>query len=156
MFQPIVSLAEQFNRALVRKWQPVMRFSSVCCAMLLAACGSPTSQTEATEPVPKQTEQGKVHYYDFSIERITGLHENEVEQYGSKYCINRLDFEQLLRMAAEQVASEQYNRLDVRAKIVFGNRTYFIDRTGAVRSGLGYAALDKKKFAAVLRSDGEC
>jgi len=36
--------------------------------------------------------QGRVYYFDFGIQRITGLHESEMEEYGSQYCISRADF----------------------------------------------------------------
>lgn len=133
-----------------------MKLYSICLAILLIACTRSTTGEAADQPLSKKTEQGLVYYYAFEIERITGLHESEIEQYGSRYCITRDDFKQSLLTAPERVKNLQYDKLDVRAKLVFSDKQYLIDRMGVVRGGQEYVLLDKEKFVSHLKSIGKC
>jgi hypothetical protein len=95
---------------------------------------------------------GKVYFYGFDIQRITGLHENEIEKYGCLYELNKYEFISLLR--AEPGA--KYQKLDIRAKAVFGNDIYFIDREGIVRNDINYYSIDRKKFKLLFSQIGRC
>lgn len=133
-----------------------MKFTSVCIAVLLTACSGFGSEAEAEQSMTTQTDHGRVYYYAFDIERITGLHESEIEQYGSQFCIGRHDFEQSMLTAPERVNNLQYNKLDVRAKVVFPDKQYFIDHAGVVSGGQEYILLDKGKFIGYLKPVRKC
>lgn len=131
-----------------------MKISALLLVGLLVACGDSTSQTAKTQP--GKSEQGVAYFYDFLIERITGLHEDEIERYGRKHCIDRAEFEKILKFSQSGPVDEQYNRLDVRAKVVFSDRSYFIDRFGVVSTGHGYLSVDTEEFSKVVARPDAC
>lgn len=90
-----------------------------------------------------------VYYFDFKIERITGLHEGEMESYTS-YCLSKDDFNKIFIVKPNETDSMQYNKLNVRAKIIFKEEVYYIDRNGVVRGPNGYGKIDKKEFSKYL------
>jgi hypothetical protein len=98
---------------------------------------------------------GRVRYYGFDVQRITGLLEEEMERYGCPFEIAREAFNRAAR--SERSAAQPYNSKDVRAKIVFGSETVFIDRFGVARRVGGEEfSIDKDLFAASLVAAGPC
>jgi hypothetical protein len=133
-----------------------MKLVNLCFVILLIACSHASTEVLAEQSMTKQSDQGLVYYFGFEVERITGIPENQIEQYGCKFSISRNDFEQSLLTAPDQVANIQYNKLDIRAKAIFLDKQYFIDRAGVVSDGQRYVLLNKVKFASHLKSVGKC
>jgi hypothetical protein len=100
------------------------------------------------------TDAGRVSYYGFDVQRITGLLEQEIDDYGCPFEISRSDFDRtIVPLSDDQV----YNPSDVRAKVVFGADVFYIDRSGVGKSPNGDAfAVDKTAFASALVSTGSC
>ena len=95
-----------------------------------------------------------VSYYGFEIERITGIHEEEIEELGCTYSAEADTIDSALsEVDSSDVA---YDRRDVRAKIQMHGKSYFVDRAGVVRQGDDYYRLDKARFIASLTLVGEC
>ena len=95
-----------------------------------------------------QTE-GRVYYFDFDIQRITGIPEHQIEQYGCLYMINKIEFEKLI--VENQEGRIKYNKNDIRGKVVFsGNDPYFISVGGVVRQGVNFSTIRKKDFVDLL------
>lgn len=134
----------------------IMKYICLCLSFFLIACAQARDGTEMKQPVPLQDDQGLVYYFGFKIERITGIPEHQIEEYGCLYKINREDFEKSLLPDTEATKSLRYNKLDVRAKVVFAKKHYFIDRAGVVSTGTGYGLLDKKKFVSHLTLIRKC
>jgi len=111
---------------------------------------------DADHAVSQQTaDRGIVFYYDFSIQRVTGLHEHEIETYGCRFEIRREDFERAILQPREGQLT--YRSRDVRAKIVFGDETIYVDSFGvASGSGGGMFAIDKSRFTQALTPVGVC
>jgi hypothetical protein len=119
--------------------------------LLFTACmpSENASSQAASESV------GRVWYYGFDVQRITGLLEEEIERYGCPFEIARAAFDHAAE--SERAAAQPYNSRDVRAKIVFGSETVFIDRFGAARRVGGEEFLvDKKLFVDSLVAAGPC
>jgi hypothetical protein len=94
-------------------------------------------------------EIGVVHYFDFEIERYSGLRESDMEKYGCIYIITRDDF---LHTIKKQTIKSLYHRYDIRAKVVFPNeKPYFISRDGISRHGNNFYSVDKNKFEEYLK-----
>jgi hypothetical protein len=125
------------------------RTSLLPLLLLLAACVP--SENVSSQAV----EIGRVNYFDFDIDRITGILEENMGDHGCLYEISRSVFDR--SVLPEQPARERYDPRDVRAKIVFGSETVFIDRFGAARGNGGREFLiDKKLFASSLVAVGPC
>lgn len=92
---------------------------------------------------------GKVYFDGFEKQRITGLHESELEVLCCIFTIKRKEFDEILNSEAAPVIG--YNSKDVRAKIVFGKNIYFIDRQGTVRFGDKVMVIDKDKFTKLVK-----
>jgi hypothetical protein len=91
----------------------------------------------ATQPTASD---GTVYYFGFEIERITGIHEHEMDQHGCSYTISKEGFVALLKSADD--LSFRYERRNVRAHVSFGaGEQYFVDREGIVRYGDQYFVL---------------
>jgi hypothetical protein len=112
--------------------------------------------TETKQAVSLQAGQGLVYYFGFEIERITGIPEHQMEGHGCLYKISQEDFEKSLLTDKEAAKNLHYEKLDVRAKVIFSDRTYFISRAGVVNTGKDYVLLDKKKFVDRLVSLEKC
>jgi len=125
-------------------------------ALLINACSGPNGRSAVNQPLPNQSDFGRVYYYDFNIARITGLHEGEIEQYGTKLCIVRGDFLESLFADANKLENQKYNKLDVRAKVVFPEGHYFIDSAGTVFGDQKTFVLDRKMFVAKLKPFKNC
>lgn len=95
-----------------------------------------------------------VYYYGFEIERITGIHEEEIQELGCRYSSS----EEQIGAALAQLdgADTGYDPLDVRARIEMAGKTYFVDRDGIVREGDRYFELDKDSFVRALTLIGDC
>ncbi len=100
--------------------------------------------------------QALVYYVGFDVELITGIPEHQIEEYGCLYKINQKDFEQSLLTDKESTKNIRYEKLDVRAKVIFPDRTYFVSHTGVVNTGKDFVLLDKTKFANRLISFKKC
>jgi hypothetical protein len=133
-----------------------MKYISLCFSLFLIACAQAGDGTETKQAVPLQTGQGLVYYFGFEIERITGIPEHQMEDHGCLYKISREDFEKSLLTDKESTKNPHYEKLDVRAKIIFSDRHYFVSRAGVVNTGKGYVLLDKKKFVDHLVSLKKC
>ena len=133
-----------------------MKFISLCLSLLLIACAQAGDGTELKQDMPLQDNQGLVYYVGFDVELITGIPEHQIEEYGCLYKINREDFEKSLLTDPETTKNLHYEKLDVRAKVVFTDKSYFISRAGVVNTGKGYVLLDKKKFVSHLVPIKKC
>lgn len=134
----------------------IMKFISLCLSLLLIACAQAGDGTELKQDMPLQDNQGLVYYIGFDVELITGIPEHQMEDHGCLFKINREDFEKSLLTDKESTKNLRYEKLDVRAKIIFPDRTYFISRAGVVNTGKGYVLLDKKKFVSHLVPIKKC
>jgi len=98
---------------------------------------------------------GRVWYYPFARERITGLHEEEIDRYGCPFEVARDAFDRAV--SSRRPDTPSYDSRDVRAKVVFGSETVFIDRFGAARRVGGEEFfVDTELFAAALVAAGSC
>jgi len=97
-----------------------------------------------------ENEQGIVYYFGFDIRRIYGIQEADIEKYGCKYKINRNDFFKSLLPYSKFSSHLRYQSLDIRAKVIFANTIFFIDRRGIVKLDEEYMLLDKKNFISSL------
>jgi hypothetical protein len=97
---------------------------------------------------------GRVSYYGFDVQRITGLLEEEIDDYGCPFEISRSNFD---RTIVPLSGNQTYNSRDVRAKVVFGVDVFYIDRFGVGKASNGSAfAVDKTAFVSALVSAGSC
>lgn len=133
-----------------------MKYISLCFSLFLIACAHAGDGAEMKPPMPLQDNQGLVYYFGFEIERITGIPEHQMEEYGCLYKISREDFEKSLLTDIGTTKNLQYNKLDVRAKVLFAKKHYFIDHSGVVSTGTGHVSLDKKKFVSHLTPIQKC
>jgi hypothetical protein len=97
-------------------------------------------------------DKGVVYYFDFDIERITGLHESDMNGYGCSSVVDRFKFEGLL----SEGIKDKYNSLDVRAKVSFKDKDYFVDRAGNVRAGSDYFYLNTSELSEVIMKGSKC
>ena len=128
----------------------------LCLSLLFTACIHTGNGTDMKETMLSQTDEGLVYYFGFEIERITGIPEHQMEDHGCLYKISREDFEKSLLTDKESIKNLHYEKLDIRAKIIFSDRHYFVSRAGVVNTGKGYVLLDKKKFVDHLVSLKKC
>lgn len=91
-----------------------------------------------------------VYFYGFSIERITGLHENEIEKYGDLFIMTKDSFDRSRLVLPNQKNDLKYNGLDIRGKVIFRNEEYFIDRSGVFKGPRGIGKIDKFVFETFL------
>ena len=94
---------------------------------------------------------GRVWYYSFERQRITGLLEEEIERYGCPFEITKEAFD---RATASERSEAPYNPQDVRARIIFDSETIFIDRFGLARRIGGEEFLVDKKLSLFVVADG--
>ena len=133
-----------------------MKYINLCLSLFLIACVQAGDGTEMKQAMPLQAGQGLVYYFGFEIERITGISEHQMEDHGCLYKISQEDFEKSLLTDKESIKNLHYEKLDIRAKIIFSDRHYFVSRAGVVNTGKGYVLLDKKKFVDHLVSLKKC
>lgn len=99
-------------------------------------------------------EKAIVYFYGFEIERITIIHEEEIEELGCLHTANSQDMERaLVKVDANDV---NYERRDIRAKIEMSGKSYFVDREGVTRQGDHYFQLDKARFLESIEPAGPC
>lgn len=92
---------------------------------------------------------GNVRYFGFEIERIAGIPENQIDQYGCNYTIQQSDFVSLLR--SDDDLEKKYDKLDIRARVSFSDDCqYFINPEGIVRQGKKYYVINKDDFVRLL------
>ena len=120
-------------------------FVIVLLSYVFVACGSHAD----SEP-----QDAVIYFYGFEVERITGIHEEEIEELGCAFSAESKAIASALK--AVESGNSDYDRRDVRAKIEMLGRSYFVDRTGAVRQGDNYFELDKVQFVASLTQVGTC
>ena len=90
-----------------------------------------------------------VYYFGFDIERITGIPEHQIDQYGCRYTIEREKFISLLVKAPDM--SSKYDQRDIRAHIsISADEQYFVNREGIVRFGDRYFIIEKRDFVNLL------
>ncbi len=99
-------------------------------------------------------QEAVVYYYGFEIERITGIHEEEIEELGCVYSANSDSIESVLAKADS--SDVDFDRRDIRAKIEMRGKSYFVDRAGIARQGDNYFRLDKVQFVASITLFGSC
>jgi hypothetical protein len=128
----------------------MIKLSAIAC-ILWPAC----TAVGVADVARGGVERGGVFYFGFEIERITGLHEAEIQQHGCEYTIDRDAFYNLLLPAQDEDAVK-YNESDVRAKVELGNSIYFVDRQGVVRTPKGPAIINKTEFVKSLKLVGAC
>lgn len=106
------------------------------------ACGHPADTSR----------KAVVHYYDFGIQRIAGLHEDEIDSYGCAYTRPADAFLHLL----SNNSSGKYNPLDVRGHVAFATgESYYIGRAGRVRFGDKQFVIDKRGLSKFLKPTNE-
>lgn len=102
--------------------------------------------------------QGVVYYFGFEIPRITGIPEEQIQDYGCVYGIDQGQFTAVLHKAEAQ-DKLRYKKSDVRAKVVLPDGSeYFVNGEGVVRWNDSWFILDKKRFVGLLTlaSPGRC
>ena len=120
-------------------------------SLLILVLGLMLSETACGHPADTSG-KAAVHYYDFGIQRITGLRESEIDSYGCAYTLPSKVFSRLVSNSG----SGKYNPLDVRGHVVFATgESYYIDRSGRVRFGDKQFVIDKKAFSRLLEPVGE-
>ena len=95
-----------------------------------------------------------IYYYGFEIERITGIHEEEIEKLGCSYSADSDAIASALTRADSDNAN--FDRRDIRAKIVMQGDSFYVDRAGIVRQGDRYFRLDRARFIASLTQVDSC
>lgn len=91
------------------------------------------------------SDRALVYYFGFEIQRIAGIPEQQIEEYGCRYVTSKSKFLKLLSISHSQ-NDLHYEKLDIRAKVIFlAGASYYIDRDGIVRSGDQYFVIDKKR-----------
>lgn len=86
---------------------------------------------------------GVVYYYGFDIERITGITEPMIVEYGDLYYIGTTDFLNYLSPST----SRTYQSNDIRAKIcLYKDNCFYVDKDGFVRNKKIFYKLDKIRF----------
>lgn len=117
----------------------------------------PSSEFEDSSDVPfdlvLRTEV-VIYFYGFEIERITGIHEEEIEELGCVYSADSHSIESALTIVSSIDAN--YDRRDIRAKIEMHGESYFVDRAGIARQADDYFRLDKAQFIAAIAQVGSC
>jgi hypothetical protein len=133
-----------------------MKYISLSILLFLSACAHAGNGVDTKQTMSLQADEGLVYYFGFEIQRIAGIPEHQMEEHGCLYKISRKDFEKSLLTDKESIRNLHYEKLDVRAKIIFPDRYYFVSRAGVVNTGNGYVLLDKKKFVDHLVSLKKC
>jgi predicted nucleic-acid-binding protein len=108
-------------------------------------------------PEVRDEHVGRVFYFGFEIERITGIHEEQIVQEGCAYVIPERVFLRLLRPNGD--VKNRYRKRDVRALVTLSDATkYFVDHSGFVRSGANFYEIDKTSFGQSLSfvKKGKC
>lgn len=124
-----------------------------CLLLLVALVGAACSSAENASGQKAQL-TGVARYYGFDIERITGLLEQEIDEYGCRFEISKQDFD---RAVLSRAPAQAYNPNDVRAKVVFGSKTIYIDKSGVARKPGGPEFLvDKAAFVKALVAKENC
>jgi hypothetical protein len=115
---------------------------------------APRSFAAGTQSPDSSKDEAVVYYYDFGIQRITGIHEEEIDGLGCKFAISKKQF---IAMLSETKDHRSYQPLDVRANVIFSTTEhYFIDRAGTVHGHDREFIIDKKMFALAIKQRGEC
>jgi len=118
----------------------------VCAILALTGCRANSDSGTSI--------RGTVYYFSFEVQRMVGIPEAQIEEYGCKYYIAKDQFHRALREMGFQNGG--YEAGNVRAKILFeAEEPYFIDAQGFVRHGKEYGKADKKLFAASLLRAGD-
>lgn len=99
-------------------------------------------------------EDASVHYFGFEIDRITGIHEDEIVEVGCRYSVGTEHFRSLLTRSA--AINMSYAPNNVRAVVIIGSDYYYIDIAGNTRFGDKFYTIDRKNFAESLVPHGEC
>ena len=87
-------------------------------------------------------EVADVYYFEFNVQRITGLHEESMYDYFIGKAICESDW-----VLLEKEAENKYNKYDVRALVRFSDdKLYYIDRYGYFSGNGKHGVIDKKKF----------
>lgn len=87
--------------------------------------------------------QAEGYVYSFGIDRISGLAEGDLGEYGCRAFISEKKFLDMLK--GVQTVGQKYDSMDVRAKFSLDDgRVYFVDRQGFVREGKSYFSVDTK------------
>lgn len=123
-------------------------------ALLMAACGQSTGPAKAAPAGTVEPTMGTAYFFGFDAERITGIPEEQIEEYGCLFEVRRDDF--LKSLLPNSVGSGEYNRYDVRAKVLLVKTVYFVDHAGIVAQGKDRFLIDKKLFQSVLKPLGKC
>jgi hypothetical protein len=123
-----------------------MRIQQLALVVIFLALPAIVTANGATQPTAGD---GTVYYYGFDIERVTGIPEHQIDQYGYSYTISKEGFVSLLKSANH--LSFMYDQRDVRAHVSFGvGEQYFVNRKGIVRYGNQYFVLRKEDFVSLL------
>jgi len=119
--------------------------------LLLISCSSHGLQSKDNLVV------GVVYYFDFDVERITGIPESQIDEYGCMFNIKYDDFKKSLLSDKDVSDYLIYNANDVRAMISFGSEIYYVDREGIVKlQDKKYSILNKEKLVKILYNKTKC
>jgi hypothetical protein len=117
---------------------------------LVVVCLGIASAAFAENAAHVASDKVQVSYFDFDIQRLTGIPESEMWDYGCHYLVDRQPVLDLLGHAVV-ASAEVYEAKDIRAEIhLQHNHAVFISRTGIARDGQKYLTIDKLAFAALL------
>jgi hypothetical protein len=94
-------------------------------------------------------------FYGFDVERITGIHETEIESYGCKYTVDDLLIKKSFSLIGVNEKSS-YDHENVRAKVILDGEIYFIDKAGNARSSKDSYVVDKEIFIGLITLEKNC
>lgn len=122
-----------------------MRVMIMISYVVLVSC---VFAQENKQLAPKNNEV-IVYYYGFKVDRITGLHESEIQKYGCLYFADRNIITSSLTISEN--AGEKYNRSNIRASMIIDDSIYYIDYNGIARKDDVFFVIDKDKFVQSLK-----
>lgn len=123
-------------------------------ALTTAACSAGAQQVH---DVAKPRFGCLVYHYGFNVERITGIPEEQIEQYGCRYRVPEPQFLSLLR-GPNSAWRDDYEPRNVRAKVVCGEGrdVHYIDRDGRVRVRDRYFTISRDELVRILPEPESC
>lgn len=135
-----------------------MKIITLVGLLYLAACSQVNSASQSVQSQAEESSatEAVVYYFGFDIQRITGIPEAQIEDYGCLFKISRLDFNSSLTARDIKTGYPAYESSDVRAKVVFQDATYYIDYNGVAKWNATFFDVDKKKFASHLKPTAQC
>lgn len=128
----------------------MIRVVTLVSFMVLVSCGF---AQDSELPMPS-IDRAVIYYFGFEIDRITGIPEDQIQDYGCLYDADKEDI--ISSLTTYHDSNEKYDQFDVRAKILIDNDIYFVDYKGVVKKDNNLFKIDKDKFVRSLILVGDC